>query len=180
MTAGDEDGVAQGPVHRRVPDGDDRERLVCNDCGFVNYVNPKIIVGAVAIWQDRVLLCRRAIHPRKGYWTLPAGFMEEHETTMEGARREAREEAFADIEIDALIGIYNVPRISQVHMYYRARLLSPDVACGVESAEVGLFRWEDIPWPEIAFPTVHWALGHYTEIKELASFAPRSEPAGRF
>src|SRR3546814_4992263 len=103
-----------------------------------------LVVGSVALWEDRILLCRRAIEPRDGWWTLPAGYMEERETTIEGAQREAWEEACARIEIDALIGIYNIPRISQVQMIYRARLLSPEVAAGPESREVGLFDWAEI------------------------------------
>ena len=167
--------AADGPIHVRVPPGDDRERLVCNDCGFVNYVNPKIIVGSVATWGDKVLLCRRAIEPRSGFWTLPAGFMEERETTVEGAMREAREEANAEIEIDMLLGVYNIPRISQVQLIYRARLLSPDVSPGPESLDVGLFGWDEIPWPEVAFPSVNWALGHWREVEGKTDFAPRPE-----
>lgn len=165
-----------GPVARRIPPGEDRERLVCDSCGFINYVNPKIVVGAVALWGDRILLCRRAIEPRDGWWTLPAGYMEERETTIEGAQREAWEEARARIEIDALIGVYNIPRISQVQMIYRARLLSPDVSAGPESREVGLFEWDDIPWDELAFPSVRWALGHWRETRGLPAFPPFAEP----
>lgn len=165
-----------GPIARRIPPGDDRERLVCDSCGFVNYVNPKIVVGSVALWEDRILLCRRAIEPRDGWWTLPAGYMEERETTIEGAQREAWEEARARIEIDALIGVYNIPRISQVQMIYRARLLSPDVSAGPESREVGLFLWDEIPWEELAFPSVRWALGHWRETRGSNAFAPFAEP----
>jgi ADP-ribose pyrophosphatase YjhB (NUDIX family) len=169
-------GAPRGPVNLRIPPGEDRERLVCDDCGFINYVNPKIVVGSVALWEGRILLCRRAIEPRDGWWTLPAGYMEERETTIEGARREAWEEARARIEIDALIGVYNIPRISQVQMIYRARLLSPDVSAGPESREVGLFEWDDIPWDHIAFPSVHWALGHWQETRDMTGFAPFGEP----
>jgi len=165
-----------GPVSRRIPAGEDRERLVCYACGFINYINPKIVVGSVALWEGRILLCRRAIEPRDGWWTLPAGYMEERETTIEGAQREAWEEARARIAIDALIGIYNIPRISQVQMIYRARLLSPDVAAGPESREVGLFEWDGIPWDEIAFPSVHWALGHWRETRGTDGFPPFAEP----
>lgn len=169
-------GRPLGPVSRRIPPGEDRERLVCDACGFINYINPKIVVGSVALWEGRILLCRRAIEPRDGWWTLPAGYMEERETTIEGAQREAWEEARARIEIDALIGIYNIPRISQVQMIYRARLLTPEVAAGPESREVGLFEWDDIPWDEIAFPSVHWALGHWRETRGTAGFPPFAEP----
>lgn len=164
---------------RRIPDGDNRERLVCGDCGFVSYENPKIVVGAVIAWEDgRILLARRAINPRKGFWTLPAGFMELHETTAEGAVREAWEEANARIEIDDLLAVYNIPRISQVQLMYRARLLSPDVSPGEESTEVGLFAWEEIPWTELAFPSVVWALTQYREVLGRMSFVPFGNPPG--
>ena len=124
----------QGPRIRKIPDGDDRERLTCPDCGYVAYENPKLVAGAVVSVGDRILLCRRAIEPRKGFWTLPAGYLELHETPEEGARREAWEEACARIAIDALLGIYSVPRISQVQLIYRATLAEPGFAAGPESA----------------------------------------------
>ena len=111
-----------GPSVRRIPDGDDRERLVCPDCGFISYENPKVVVGSVALWDDTILMCRRAIPPRVGYWTLPAGYLETGETTEAGAVRGAWEEARAQIEIDTLLAVYNIPRISQVQMIYRAIL----------------------------------------------------------
>lgn len=166
------------PFSRRVPDGDNREREVCDDCGFVNYENPKIVVGSVIAWHDKILLCRRAIPPRKGFWTIPAGYMEVHETTEHGAMREAVEEANAAIEIDALLAVYNIPRISQVQIIYRARLLRPEVSPGIESLETKLFDWSDIPWPELAFPSVHWALRHFEEVASLENFSVRSNPPG--
>ncbi len=108
----------------KTPEGETHPRLVCDACGFIDYVNPKIVVGAVCDWRDRVLLCRRAIEPRLGYWTLPAGYLEEHETTVEGALREAREEACAELEIRGLLAVYNIPRISQVQLIYAADLRS--------------------------------------------------------
>jgi ADP-ribose pyrophosphatase YjhB (NUDIX family) len=152
MSMDNDPPATKGPVTLRVPEGDNRERLVCADCGFINYVNPKIVVGAVCTWADTILLCRRAINPRKGFWTLPAGYLEERETTEAGAAREAWEEARARIELDGVLGIYSIPRLSQVQIIYRARLLAPDVEAGPESEAVGLFRWADIPWSEIAFP----------------------------
>ena len=130
--------ISSYPFARKIPEGDTHERHVCGDCGWINYVNPKIVVGAVCTWEDKILLCKRAIEPRHGYWTVPAGFMEEGESTAEGAIRETLEEACATIEVDALIGIYNIPRISQVHMMYRAKMLSPDMGAGIESLEVKL------------------------------------------
>lgn len=168
-----------GAFVRKVPEGDDRERLVCPDCGFVNYENPKIVVGSVAVWEDRILLARRSIHPRRGFWTLPAGYLEQHESAAEGALREAWEETRARIEIDQLLAVYSIPRISQVQLIYRARLLSPDVSPGEESLEVGLFDWDRIPWDELAFPSVGWALEHHREVADASAFAPRSNPPGQ-
>jgi ADP-ribose pyrophosphatase YjhB (NUDIX family) len=143
---------------RKIPEGDTIERQVCSTCGFVAYDNPKIVVGAVVEQDQRVLLCRRAIEPRAGFWTLPAGYMEMHETTAEGARREALEEAGADIALNGVLAIYDISRIGQVQIIYRATLAKPGISAGIESLEVEFFRWEDIPWDHIAFPTVHWAL----------------------
>ncbi|MDH5556532.1 MAG: NUDIX hydrolase [Alphaproteobacteria bacterium] len=166
------------PFVRKIPEGDDRERRICADCGFIDYENPKIVVGSVATWEDKILLCRRAIHPRMGYWTLPAGYMEVNESAAEGAIREAWEEAFARLEIETVLAVYSIPRISQVQVIFRARLTSPDIAAGPESAEVGLFRWNEIPWDDIAFPSVHWALNHFDEVRGQTDFAARSNPPG--
>jgi len=170
--------MARGPVVRAVPEGDDRERMVCPDCGFIDYENPKVVVGSVVLWQDRILLCRRAIPPRTGFWTLPAGYLETNETAAEGATREAREEACADIEIETVLAVYSIPRISQVQVIYRARLVSPDIAAGPESQEVGLFGWDEIPWDDLAFPSVHWALRHYDEVRGETDFTARFNPPG--
>jgi len=161
-----------------VPEGDDKPRLVCGDCGWIHYVNPKIVVGSVVQHQGRVLLCRRAIEPRRGFWTLPAGFMEERETSEAGAAREAMEEAAARIAIDALLGVYNIPRISQVQLIYRASLVDGQFGVGPESLETRLFAWEEIPWADLAFPTVHWALKHWHETRDAARFVPFGNPPG--
>lgn len=173
-------GQSVGPSVYRVPPGDDRERLVCRDCGYIHYENPKIVVGAVVTHGDRVLLCRRAIQPRRGFWTLPAGYLEARETVADGARREALEEACAEIEVGDLFAVYNIPRLSQVHLFFRARLLKEAVACGPESLEVGLFAWNEIPTAELAFPTTHWALGHFREIGDKREFTVRTNPPGEF
>lgn len=167
---------AAGPSVRKVPEGDTHERLVCPDCGYIQYDNPKVVVGAVCTWEDRFLLCRRDIYPRRGFWTLPAGYLELNESPADGAAREAWEEACARIDIDALLAIYHIPRISQVQLIYRARLASADIASGPETREVRLFEWEQIPWDEIAFPTVCWALRHHREVGNGADFAVRSNP----
>lgn len=164
------------PFRKQFPDGDSRERLICGDCGWIHYTNPKVIVGAVVAHEDKVLLCRRAIEPRSDFWTIPAGFMEEGETAEEGAAREAFEEACAKIEIGALLAVYSVPRISQVHLIYRARLLDPNIAPGSESTEVRLAPWEDIPWNELAFPTVYWSLEHFRQVQGKRDFQPFVTP----
>ncbi|MDD3432946.1 NUDIX hydrolase [Tepidiphilus olei] len=148
------------PLRVAVPPGDNRPRHVCGHCGEVHYQNPKVVVGAIARWEDRVLLCRRAIEPRLGWWTLPAGFMENGESTMEAAMRETWEEAGALIEVEDLHALIDVPPIQQVHLFYRARLLRLDIAPGEESLETRLFRLDDIPWGELAFETVRLALRH--------------------
>lgn len=167
------------PFSKRIPEDDTRERLVCDTCGWINYVNPKIVVGAVVSHEGRVLLCRRAIEPRRGYWTIPAGYLEERESTEAGAAREAQEEACAEIAIDQLLAVYSIPRISQVQLIYRATLVSPAIAAGPESLEVRLVDWADIPWDELAFPSVHWALGQYRSVLGRDSFPPFSNPPGQ-
>jgi ADP-ribose pyrophosphatase YjhB (NUDIX family) len=173
------------PEHfeKRVPDGDNRERLVCGRCEFIHYQNPKVVAGAVCTWrddrgQDKILLAKRAIEPRKGFWTLPAGYMELGETTEQAARREALEEACATIEIDRLLAMYSVARIGQVQIMYRAKLVTADIACGVESEEVALVDWADIPWEQLAFPTVVWALAHFHESRDKVDFSTYSNPTG--
>ncbi len=161
----------------KVPPGEDRERRVCDSCGFIEYANPRIVTGVVAHAGDRILLCRRAIEPRRGFWTLPAGFLELGESVEDGAKREAREEANAELEIETLLGLYSIPRIGQVQMFFRARLLN-DPSPGPESLDVGLFTWTDIPWKELAFPTVRWALDHYRETASQAAFSPFGNPQG--
>ena len=163
---------------KRVPDGDDLERHVCRDCGWIHYDNPKIVVGSVVTFEDKFLLCRRAIEPRKGFWTLPAGYMENEETTEEGARREAWEEAKADIKIRDLLAIYNVTHISQVQIMYRAYLEKPEFSAGIESLEVALFDWDDIPWDDLAFPTVVWALHQYRDVADQKAITPFSNATG--
>jgi ADP-ribose pyrophosphatase YjhB (NUDIX family) len=149
---------------RRTPEGDDRERMICAECGHIDYQNPKVIVGTVVARDDRILMCRRAIEPRRGFWTLPAGYLELGETLEEGAAREAMEEASASIAIDGVMAIFSVTRIGR----------APAFSAGPESLEVALFPWEQIPWSDIAFPTVNWALQAWNERRS----GPLGIPAG--
>jgi len=154
---------------RLVPSGDTHERDVCQICGFIDYQNPRIVVGSVVRHEGKVLLCRRAIEPRRGFWTVPAGYLELNETPEDGARREAREEALANLKLGELLAIYSVPRLSQVQLIWRAELIDPGEGAalfgiGEESLEVQLFDWDALPMDEIAFPTVHWMLGHEREV----------------
>jgi ADP-ribose pyrophosphatase YjhB (NUDIX family) len=165
---------------REVPAGDTHERDVCATCGFVNYVNPKIVTGSIVRHQGKILLCRRAIEPRIGFWTLPAGFMEVGETAEEAAMREAHEEANAVIVIERLLAVYTIPRIAQVQLMYVARLDEPSFSAGPESLEVMLVGWDDVPWAELAFPSVRWALEQYRSVEGLSDFPPFSNPPGEF
>jgi ADP-ribose pyrophosphatase YjhB (NUDIX family) len=158
-------------VERRVPEGDNLPRHVCVSCGTIHYENPKIVVGCIPEWQDRILLCRRAIEPRRGLWTVPAGFMENGETTADGAQRETLEEANARVEILDLYAMFNIPHISQVYLLFRARLLDLDFHPGAESLEVRLFEEAEVPWDEIAFITVRRTLNHYFADRRKGSFA---------
>lgn len=151
-------GPLPGPSVLETPEGDNRRRLVCRDCGYIAYDNPKIVAACVGAWEGQYLLCRRAIEPRRGYWTIPGGYLEARETTAEGALREAREEACCRIELTGLAGIFEIPRVSQIYVVHYGRLAAPEFAPGPESLEVKLFAYEDIPWDEIAFPPAAWGL----------------------
>jgi ADP-ribose pyrophosphatase YjhB (NUDIX family) len=145
-------------VIQRIPEGDSRLRYVCEHCHTIHYQNPNIVAGSLPVWEGKVLLCRRAIEPRLGFWTLPAGFMENGESVEQAARRETVEEACATLRNLHLYTLIDVPHISQVHVFYRAELMSLDFAAGVESLEVQLFDEADIPWDELAFHTVRRTL----------------------
>jgi ADP-ribose pyrophosphatase YjhB (NUDIX family) len=166
---------------RRIPEGDNRERQVCADCGFVAYDNPKVVVGSVVVHRGQVLLCRRAIEPRLGFWTLPAGYMEHGETVQEGACREALEEAQARIVIDGILGVFSISRLGQVQVMFRAAFAddsaTPLFAAGPESQEVALFDWEHIPWNDIAFLSVRWALDAWRAGAGGILAAPAGNPA---
>jgi len=164
--------------HRTVPDDDTHERDVCSHCGFVAYQNPKIVVGSVVRSGDGILLCKRAIEPRKGFWTLPAGYLEQNETPEQGARREAYEEACARIILSDLLAVYSVPRLSQVQLIYRS-VLDGSYAAGPESEAVDIYRFETIPWDDIAFPSVHWALRHDEWVHGGGAGHPFRNPDGQ-
>jgi ADP-ribose pyrophosphatase YjhB (NUDIX family) len=162
------------PVELRIPDGDDRQRHVCTQCSTIHYLNPRVIVGCLPVSGDRVLLCRRAISPRHGFWTLPAGFLENGETTLQGAERETWEEAHAKVEKAVLYRIFDLPHIDQIYMFYRADLLDDSFGPGLESLEVKLFLEAEIPWHELAFPVVHEALLEFFEDRRTGNFPVRA------
>lgn len=160
-------------VSKRIPEGDDRLRYVCDSCEAIHYHNPRMIVGTLPLWGDQVLLCRRAIEPRKGFWTVPAGFMENGETTLQGAQRETWEEARARVSGAVLYRLFDLPHISQVYIFYRAELVDGAYGIGPESLEAKLFSEQDIPWDEIAFPVVTKALKEYFADRTTGIFPVR-------
>ncbi len=163
------------PVELSMPPDDHRERHVCTVCNAIHYQNPKIITGAIPEWEDgRILLCRRAIEPRSGLWTLPAGFMENGETTSQSAARETLEEANARIEVLDLYAMYNLPYINQVQLLYRARLLDLDFSPGVESLEVDIFGENEIPWDKLAFRPIRYTLEHFFSDRKRGDFVFRN------
>jgi ADP-ribose pyrophosphatase YjhB (NUDIX family) len=166
------------PTEYRIPADDNRERATCTACGTVHYENPLNVVGTVPHWDDQVLLCRRNIEPRHGFWTLPAGFMELGETVAEGAVRETIEEAGAHIELQELFTFLNVVRVGQLHLYFRARLLDTEFAPGPETIEARLFREDEIPWDELAFRTVRVTLQHYFDDRRRGQFEFHSADIG--
>ena len=166
-----------GPRVLAVPEGDNRARRLCPECGFIQYRNPVVVVGSVCRAGDgRLLLCRRAIAPRIGFWTIPAGYLELGETTRDGACREAEEEANVEIAIDQLLAVYDIAHIGQVQVIFAARLLSEAPSPGIESLEVRLFAWDDLPWDELAFDSVGWALRHHRQALETGNWMPRAAP----
>ncbi len=166
---------------KRIPPDDSHPRDVCDTCGYVAYQNPKVVVGAVIVHDGQVLLCRRAIEPRRGFWTIPAGYLELDETVAEGAQREAFEEAGARISIDGTLALFSISRIGQVQVIFRAGFAdgptaAPVFAPGVESLDVRLFSWDDIPWKELAFPSVHWSLHAWRQAGTGPLGAPATNP----
>lgn len=170
---------------RKVPPGDNRERLVCEHCGAIHYENPRVVAGCLPVWENRVLLCRRAIEPRRGRWTLPAGFLEQGETLAAGAERETWEEARARVRLRGIYTMFSVPHVSQVHVFFRADLIDGAFGVGEESCDVRLFGEAEVPWGELAFPVATRTLEHYFADRERAEFPTRTEdivlerPAGK-
>lgn len=174
-------------VHRAIPEGDDRQRYVCTGCHTIHYQNPKVIVGVLPVFGDRILMCRRAIEPRRGFWTIPAGFMENGETTLQGAARETWEEARARVIEPTLYRLFDLPHINQVYLFYRAEVVEGRFGVGPESVESALFEEREIPWEEIAFPVVRVTLqeylsdrvdGHYpVRISDIDPMGRDSEPS---
>ncbi len=150
-------------VTLRVPPGDHFPRYVCDACGTIHYENPKLVVGCVPEYEGRILMCIRAIEPRRGYWTVPAGFMENNETLQEAAARESHEEALAHVKIGSLLSVVHVLHARQVHVFFRATLETPEFGIGPESLEVKLIPPEEIPWADIAFPSTDFTLRRYLE-----------------
>jgi ADP-ribose pyrophosphatase YjhB (NUDIX family) len=166
-------------VELRVPERDNRTRWCCPHCHMIHYENPRMVLGTIPVWDDQILLCKRAIEPRLGYWTLPAGFLENGESTADGALRETMEEAGANIALEGAFSIYDVLHVHQVHMFYRARLLDLDFSAGPESLEVRLFKESEIPWEDIAFKTVAMTLRAFFEDRARGHFSLRTGPVDR-
>lgn len=158
----------------KVPEADNRPRHVCTSCNTVHYQNPKIVTGCIPVWEDKVLLCKRAIEPRHGYWTLPAGFMELGETSPQAAVRETLEEANARVELDGLYIVMNLPQVDQVYMMFRSKLLDIDFSPGEESLEVQLYKEEDIPWDSLAFATIRHTLRFFFEDQKRQQYTMRA------
>ena len=164
-----------GPLVQRIPPGDNSTRHLCDRCGQVHYQNPRVVAGTLPVHRGRVLLCRRAIEPRYGRWTLPAGFLENGETIQDGARRETWEEALAQVQLQGLYTLFNLPQIAQMHLFFRAELNSDQFGAGLESLEVELFSEHEIPWDNLAFPVIERTLRHYFEDRQTGHYPLRIE-----
>lgn len=158
------------PVALKVPAGDTLPRFVCGACQTIHYQNPKVVAGCIPEWNDQILLCRRGIEPRTGFWTFPAGFMESGEHTAQAALRETLEEACATVESASLYAVFSLPQVSQVYVVFRGSLRAPEFGAGTESLEVQLFPWDKIPWEQLAFPVIHETLARYVEDRRQGRF----------
>ena len=166
------------PVEHRIPEGDDRKRYICTRCEIIHYQNPRVIVGCLITHGEQILLCRRAIEPRKNYWTVPAGFLENGETMLHGALRESREEACAEVSGEQLYRLFDIPHINQVYVFYRAQLHNGQFGIGPESLEVKLFDEQDIPWDQLAFPVVTDLLTEFLDDRKRGEYPVRVDQPG--
>lgn len=166
-------GQCGTPVTVRIPPGDNRPRDLCEACGAIHYQNPRMVVGTLPVWQDKVLLCLRAIEPRRHTWTLPAGFMELAETVWQGAERETREEAGARVRLNGLYTVIDIPQVDQVHLYFLADVLGPELDPGPESFEARFFALDEIPWENLSFRSVSATLKHFIADRESGAFGTR-------
>jgi ADP-ribose pyrophosphatase YjhB (NUDIX family) len=157
-------------ITHKIPDGDNRLRYVCESCGEIHYQNPKVIAGILPTYKSKVLLCKRSIQPQVGYWTLPAGFLENGESSLEGAIRECSEEANTQVRDPSIYAIFDIPQINQIYIFYRAEMPEAIFSPSTESSDVALFSEEDIPWSELAFPMVEALLDHYFEDRKSGIF----------
>ena len=167
------------PVTQRIPDGDNRPRFVCDNCDIIHYQNPNIVAGCLPVYGDKILLCKRAIEPRYGLWTLPAGYMENNETVEQAAIRESQEEANANVELQQLYTVFSLPHANQVYMMFRARLLDENFSAGIESLEVELFEESEIPWDQLAFSTIDYMLKYFFEDRKRGEFSLHSHKVER-
>jgi ADP-ribose pyrophosphatase YjhB (NUDIX family) len=166
-------------VSLRIPDGDNMPRFVCDSCNAIHYQNPNIVAGCIPVMGDKILLCKRAIEPRYGLWTLPAGYMENNETVEQAAIRESMEEAHASVELEQLYTVFSLPHANQVYMMFRARLLDENFSPGTESLEVELFDEKEIPWDNLAFNTIYYTLKYYFEDRTRGEFELRSHAVAK-
>ena len=162
--------ICSGKVILKVPEGDNRERYVCTNCGAIHYSNPNVVVGTLPTFEDKILLCKRAIEPRVGLWTVPAGFLENGESLLEGAWRETKEETQAEVAMRDIFSIFNIPQINQIYVIYLANIEDNSFGPTSESLDVKLFSHDEIPWEELAFPFVPKTINHYYECLEKKSF----------
>lgn len=161
------------PTQLEIPEMDDRLRAVCQSCQFIHYENPKIVVGTLTFYKDKVLLCQRAIEPQKGLWTLPAGYMENGESTVDGAKRETLEEAGAQVKNATIYRVFDIPYINQVYIFYLAESVAGDFSAGIESLDVGFFSEADVPWDSLAFPVMHDVLNEFFQDRKTGHFPVR-------
>jgi ADP-ribose pyrophosphatase YjhB (NUDIX family) len=167
------------PVAQRVPEGDNLPRYVCDACQTIHYQNPNIVTGCIPVYGDKILLCKRAIEPRYGLWTLPAGFMENAETLEQAAMRESMEEARANVQLEQLYTVFSLPHVNQVYMMFRATLLDENFSAGPESLEVQLFEESEIPWQQLAFKTIYYTLKYFFDDRRSGEYVFRSHPIDR-